>query len=118
LGSSLERLLKILIPLGGIERSDKLHYCLHVGRLSDHQNFSTANCMPNAICGKRKATPKVTPIRLKRKNSAVNNTPRTGKEQIIKNPLRSWMELFVNQLQPILVYMRVNLCGRDIGVAQ
>jgi hypothetical protein len=38
---SLERLLKILIPYGDLERPDKLHHRLQAGRLDGHQNFST-----------------------------------------------------------------------------
>ena len=36
----LERMLKILIPLGDIDRTDKLLNLLLVGRLAGHQNFS------------------------------------------------------------------------------
>jgi hypothetical protein len=55
----LKRLSKILIHYGGPERPDKLLNnadCLQVGRPS---KFCTANRMPNAIRGKRKAAAKV-----------------------------------------------------------
>ena len=37
----LERLLKILIHYGDIDRPDKLRKLLLIGRLDGHQNFST-----------------------------------------------------------------------------
>ena len=39
----LERLLKILIPYGDIDRPDKLRNSPLIGRLDGHQNFCTAD---------------------------------------------------------------------------
>jgi len=39
----LERLSKILIPQGDIDRPDKLHNIILIGRLDGHQNFFTAS---------------------------------------------------------------------------
>jgi len=39
----LERLLKILIPQGDIDRPDKLHKLCLMGRLDGHQNFFTVS---------------------------------------------------------------------------